>query len=258
MTTHLDQTDHDGGDADRRDDTRHHIRRKGRDLSVRVREFRDPRNGGTILLFGDVADGCLVRIHSRCLYGDALHSEDCDCGPELDLAMDLIQDAGAGVLVYLEQEGRGSGLLAKARGLHYSEAQGVDTFTSYRHLDLPADCRSYATAARQLHDLGLRFVRLLTNNPEKVKDLADTGIRVERVPLITEPRSERARAYMESKRHIRGHLLPEFGTHQSPSPVDAAPAHRTATEPADVPRTPAAPSPGAIPDPLCAAAAERL
>ncbi|GAB2710968.1 GTP cyclohydrolase II RibA [Nocardia thraciensis] len=223
------------------DDTAHRIRRKGAEMWVRVRELGDVRDGGTMLIFGDLADGCLVRIHSRCLYGDVLHSEDCDCGPELDKAMDMIQAEGAGVLVYLEQEGRGHGLIAKARGLRFSELNGVDTFTSYRSLHYSADCRSYERAAQALRRLGLRRVRLLTNNPEKVAAVAAAGTTVERTPLITVPRSERARLYMESKRDYRGHLLPDFRA----SAAGSADAER-----------PEPPGPGDLPgaETLCASA----
>ncbi|MBB5916511.1 3,4-dihydroxy 2-butanone 4-phosphate synthase/GTP cyclohydrolase II [Nocardia transvalensis] len=240
MTAQLDDTEYDGVPAVfRTDDTEHLLRRKGREMAVRVRELHDARDGGTILLFGAVADGCLVRIHSRCLYGDVLRSDDCDCGPELDHAMDMIQAEGAGVLVYLEQEGRGSGLVAKARGLAHSERTGRDTFTSYGDLGYPADCRSYEPAAAALADLGLTSVRLLTNNPEKVPALHRAGIDVTPIPLITAPRSARARAYLEAKRDRRGHWTPEFQVPpvQEPEPPRPYPA------PAD---------PGA----LCASAAD--
>ncbi|WP_280263120.1 GTP cyclohydrolase II [Nocardia wallacei] len=224
--TALDETGHDvpdadhhiaaAADADPADDTAHRICRKGQQMWVRVRELHDVHDGGTMLMFGEIADDCPVRIHSRCLYGDVLHSEDCDCGPELDKAMDIIQAEGAGVLIYLEQEGRGHGLIAKARGLRFSELHGVDTFTSYRSLHYSPDCRSYERAAQALRRLGLQRVRLLTNNPEKVAAVAATGIGVERIPLITAPRSDRARRYMESKRDYRGHWLPDFA-----APADA-------------------------------------
>ncbi len=236
LTAQLDQTGPGTDDPGHHpDDTEHRIRRKGGELTVRVRQLHDTSDGGTILLFGPVADGCLVRIHSRCLYGDVLQSDDCDCGPELDKAMDLIQAEGAGVLIYLEQEGRGSGLIAKARGLRYSERHGVDTFTSYRELDYPLDCRSYAPVAAALRELGLRSVRLLTNNPEKMAAVAQAGIAVEPVQLITVPRSERARAYMQSKREFRGHWLPEFRVDPAAAlPPDALPAAGTCAHPAGV------------------------
>ncbi|MEV0296444.1 GTP cyclohydrolase II RibA [Nocardia sp. NPDC050710] len=165
-------------------------------------------DGGHALVFGDVGDGCLVRIHSRCLYGDALQSEDCDCGPELELSMDMIQNAGCGVLVYLEQEGRGAGLINKARGLRTSEEFDVDTFDSYELLGLNADTRCYGLAAEALLCLGLRSVTLLTNNPDKVRAVRDKGIAVSVAPLATRPRSERARQYLDAKRRRRGHTIP--------------------------------------------------
>jgi GTP cyclohydrolase II len=189
-------------------DTGHRLTRKGRELDVRVVPIPHEANGGHALVFGQVTDGCLVRIHSRCLYGEALRSDDCDCGPELDTAMDRIQKAGSGVLVYLEQEGRGAGLTNKARGLHLSEVCDLDTFDSYERLGFGADARSYELAAKSLAALGLTSVRLLTNNPDKVRALEDAGLAVTVVPLHIKPRSERARKYLEAKRSRRGHMIP--------------------------------------------------
>ncbi|MEV0032626.1 GTP cyclohydrolase II [Nocardia sp. NPDC050793] len=165
--------------------------------------------GGHILVFGDIGDGCLVRVHSRCLYGEALRSDDCDCGPELDKSLDMIQEAGGGVLVYLEQEGRGAGLLAKARGYLESEQSGEDTFTSYEKLGYPPDGRSYEQAARALFDvLNLRTVQLLTNNPAKMHALREVGLAVQVVPLVTEALSQRAIEYLDAKRRRRQHWIP--------------------------------------------------
>ncbi|MGK8507308.1 GTP cyclohydrolase II [Nocardia asiatica] len=189
-------------------DTEHRFRRNGHDLRVRVVELHGDGERGHLLLFGAVADGCLVRVHSRCLYGEALRSQDCDCGPELDKALDLIQAAGSGVLVYLEQEGRGAGLIAKALGYRESERSGTDTFTSYEHLGYPADARTYGATARALADLGLRSVQLLTNNPAKVDALRRQGLQVTVVPLRTRALSERAREYLEVKRTRRKHWIP--------------------------------------------------
>ncbi|WP_328400959.1 GTP cyclohydrolase II [Nocardia sp. NBC_00403] len=163
---------------------------------------------GYVLVFGELTDGCLVRVHSRCLYGDALGSDDCDCGPELDKALDLIQAAGAGVLVYLEQEGRGVGLIAKARGYQQSERTGSDTFASYEALGYPADARTYNHAAKSLVQLGLRSVQLLTNNPAKAEDFRLAGLTVTVIPLRTRPLSARAAAYLEAKRRRRRHWIP--------------------------------------------------
>ncbi|MFI6865671.1 GTP cyclohydrolase II [Nocardia sp. NPDC050406] len=186
----------------------HSLTRKGREIQIQVMEVTADPTIGHLLVFGELGDNPLVRLHSRCLYGDALRSDDCDCGAELELTMDMIQAEGAGVLVYLEQEGRGAGLIAKARGLRLSEEYGVDTFTSYRMLGVDVDSRSYTRAAESLRSgLDLAAVRLLTNNPDKVEALRAAGLRVEVVPLRTRPRSERAKHYLEAKRIHAGHLL---------------------------------------------------
>ncbi|WP_067687017.1 hypothetical protein [Nocardia jejuensis] len=191
------------------------ISRRGRDLAIRqVLELREKSGSGAevcighVLVFGDLRDGCLVRIHSRCLYGDVLRSDDCDCGPEIDLAMDRIQTEGHGVLIYLEQEGRGAGLVVKAKGLRLADRTGVDSFASYLALGHPIDSRSYEQAAEALTQLGLTRIRLMTNNPEKLVAVRGVGITVYPEPLVTAPRSERARRYMESKRRVTGHHLP--------------------------------------------------
>ncbi|MFB8275508.1 GTP cyclohydrolase II [Nocardia colli] len=189
-------------------ETDHRFTRKEHDLRLRVLELGDQGTQGHLLVFGEVADDCLVRLHSRCLYGDALRSDDCDCGPELDATLDMFQAEGAGVLVYLEQEGRGAGLVAKARGYRYSEQHGTDTFASYEALGYPADDRSYEHAARGLTALGLRSVRLLTNNPAKIDALHAAGIAVTSVPLLTPVHGRRARQYLEAKRTRRGHRIP--------------------------------------------------
>ncbi|MGQ4615494.1 GTP cyclohydrolase II RibA [Nocardia sp. R7R-8] len=233
-------------------DTEHRFRRNGHDLRVRVVELDGVGEQGHLLLFGAVADGCLVRVHSRCLYGEALRSQDCDCGPELDKALDLIQAAGSGVLVYLEQEGRGAGLIAKALGYRESERSGADTFTSYEALGYPADGRTYVATARALADLGLRSVQLLTNNPAKVEALRQEGLRVTPVPLRTRPLSERARDYLEAKRARRKHWIPtdsapwafdeydgdRAGRPQAVDPVMLAPGENVGPRP----------GPGAAPD----------
>ncbi|MEV0355134.1 GTP cyclohydrolase II RibA [Nocardia sp. NPDC050697] len=192
-----------------RPEAAHRSPRKGSELDVRVIELSDAINGGHLLIFGTVTDGCLVRLHSRCLYGEVLGFEDCDCGPELEAAMDLIQGERAGVLVYLEQEGRGAGLSMKARGLGLGQRDGLDTFESYHRLGLNEDLRDYKVAAHALAALGLRRVRLMTNNPDKVAALEEARVEVDIVPLHTEPRSEAARHYLAAKRIKRHHLLPE-------------------------------------------------
>lgn len=192
------------------DDTVHRLTRKGQELQVRVMEVVGGGECGHVLVFGAIADGCLVRVHSRCLYGEALDSQDCDCRPELDQALDLIWAERSGVLVYLEQEGRGLGLISKALGYHESELRGIDTFSSYESLGFPADARTYLHAGKSLQALGLTSVRLLTNNPAKVSELRSTGLKVTRVPLHTRPLSKRAAAYLDAKRRQRDHLLPKY------------------------------------------------
>ncbi|MEV6559642.1 GTP cyclohydrolase II [Nocardia sp. NPDC051756] len=189
-------------------ETDHRFTRKEHDLRLRVLELGDRGEQGHLLAFGEVADDCLVRLHSRCLYGDALRSDDCDCGPELDATLDMFQAEGAGVLIYLEQEGRGAGLVAKARGYRHSERYGTDTFASYEALGYPADCRTYDLAAQRLSALGLRSVRLLTNNPAKIDAVHAAGIAVTPVPLLTPVHGRRARKYLEAKRTRRGHRIP--------------------------------------------------
>ncbi|WP_433621048.1 GTP cyclohydrolase II [Nocardia sp. CA-120079] len=189
-------------------ETAHRLTRKGQDLQVRVMEVAGGAEYGHVLVFGEADDGCLVRVHSRCLYGEGLGSDDCDCGPELDKSLDLIWAEGSGVLVYLEQEGRGVGLIAKALGYRESQRSGADTFTSYEQLGFPADGRSYLHAAKSLQELGLTRVRLLTNNPEKVAELRAAGLAVTMEPLLTTVLSARAAAYLDAKRRRRGHLIP--------------------------------------------------
>ncbi|WP_227999093.1 GTP cyclohydrolase II [Nocardia australiensis] len=201
----LEETGLDPGGSD---DTAHRFTRKGLELRVRVMEVAGGAEYGHVLIFGELTDDALVRIHSRCLYGDALGSQDCDCGPELDKAMDMIQTAGSGVLVYLEQESRGAGLVAKARGYRESEQSGTDTFTSYQTLGYPIDARTYTHAAQSLLQLGLRSVQLLTNNPAKADDIRTAGLTVTVLPLSTRPLSTRAAAYLEAKRHHRHHWIP--------------------------------------------------
>ncbi|WP_280356065.1 GTP cyclohydrolase II [Nocardia otitidiscaviarum] len=192
-------------------EVRHRFTRRGRTLGVRVFRVSGSGDSGYLFVFGDPGDGCLVRIHSQCLYGEAMGSDSCDCGPELDLALDLIYWERAGVLVYLEQEGRGAGLMVKAAGYAYSQAHRTDTFESYERLGYPHDSRNYDAAIESLHALGfLRSIKLLTNNPCKVQRLRDAGFRVERIRLYSKPRGPVAAAYLDAKRRRTGfaHGLP--------------------------------------------------
>jgi GTP cyclohydrolase II len=148
----------------------------------------------------------LVRIHSQCLTGDVLASERCDCRAQLELSLRRIAASPSGVLLYLPQEGRGIGLMNKLRAYELQD-RGMDTVEANEKLGFAADSRDYNFSAAALRLLGVRRVRLLSNNPDKVQQLESAGIRVvERVPC--RPRiSHVSRAYMETKRTKMGHLL---------------------------------------------------
>jgi GTP cyclohydrolase II len=155
-------------------------------------------------LDGDVIP--LVRLHSECLTGDVLGSQRCDCGEQLQAALALIATAPSGVLLYLRQEGRGIGLANKIRAYALQD-RGLDTVDANLALGLPVDRREYASAAAILRDLGLRQVRLLTNNPAKHAALERHGVHVvERVPLAVPPNAVN-RQYLRTKADRMGHLL---------------------------------------------------
>ncbi|NKY15020.1 bifunctional 3,4-dihydroxy-2-butanone-4-phosphate synthase/GTP cyclohydrolase II [Streptomyces somaliensis] len=162
------------------------------------------------LVHGDLGDGedVLVRVHSECLTGDVFHSLRCDCGPQLHAAMDRVTEAGRGVVVYLRgHEGRGIGLLSKLRAYELQE-RGRDTLDANLELGLPADARDYAAGAEMLADLGVRSVRLMTNNPEKTAALARRGLTVAgREPMPVQAGEHNVR-YLRTKRDRMGHDLP--------------------------------------------------
>ena len=148
----------------------------------------------------------LVRIHSECLTGDAFHSLKCDCGAQLKKSMELIQKEGAGAIVYLRQEGRGIGLESKTQAYALQD-RGYDTLDANLALGLPADARDYEIAATMLKKKSVTSVRLMTNNPLKVKGLRDNGIRVsDRVSHIS-GLCESNRDYLNTKKARMGHLL---------------------------------------------------
>jgi 3,4-dihydroxy 2-butanone 4-phosphate synthase/GTP cyclohydrolase II len=160
------------------------------------------------LVCGTVAGrrNVLVRVHSECLTGDVFGSRRCDCGSQLHEAMRQIAQAGAGVLVYMRQEGRGIGLPSKIKAYKLQE-QGYDTVEANRKLGFDMDLREYGLGAQILSDLGLKTIRLLTNNPRKVVGLGGYGLKiVEQVPIRTKPNPHNAR-YLETKRKKMGHLL---------------------------------------------------
>ncbi|SNU79334.1 GTP cyclohydrolase II [Neisseria zoodegmatis] len=158
------------------------------------------------LTMGNIADGepVLARIHSECLTGDALFSQKCDCGPQLQAAMQATQKAGRGAIVYLRQEGRGIGLINKIRAYQLQD-QGLDTVEANVALGLPVDARDFTLAKYIFEYLGVKEVALLTNNPEKVQVLSDAGIKiVERVPLQVGENAENEH-YLNTKAQKLGH-----------------------------------------------------
>ncbi len=148
----------------------------------------------------------LVRIHSQCLTGDVFHSLRCDCRLQLEMALRMIAQAGAGILLYEQQEGRGIGLMAKLRAYELQD-RGRDTVEANEELGYAADCRGYELPAAALKLLGVEAVRLITNNPEKVAALEAAGIRVtERISAEVEPH-ERFAGYLKTKQEKMGHIL---------------------------------------------------
>lgn len=160
------------------------------------------------LVKGDIGDGenVLVRVHSRCLTGDVFHSARCDCGPQLDAAMERIAQEGRGILLYLNQEGRGIGLANKIRAYELQE-QGLDTVEANERLGFKADQRDYGIGVQILRDLGVRSMRLLSNNPRKLVGIEGYQLTVrEWVPLEIPP-SEHTRRYLKTKKEKLGHKL---------------------------------------------------
>ena len=158
---------------------------------------------------GDLTDAApiLVRVHSQCLTGDVFGSLRCDCGEQLEIALQTIEKEGRGVLVYMRQEGRGMGLKGKLRAYQLQDNDGLDTVEANEHLGFPADLRDYGIGAQILADLGVRKMRLMTNNPKKVTGLSGHGLEiVERISLQTKPNAFNRR-YLETKRSKLGHLL---------------------------------------------------
>jgi 3,4-dihydroxy 2-butanone 4-phosphate synthase/GTP cyclohydrolase II len=156
-------------------------------------------------------DPVLVRIHSQCLTGDIFESLLCDCGSQLHQAMRQVQEAGHGCVLYMRQEGRGIGLLPKLQAYKLQQEEGLDTVEANLRLGYHADLRHYGIGAQILHDLGIRQIRLLTNNPRKVVAVDGYGLRiVERVPIPVPPNEHNLR-YLQTKRDKLGHHLPGDG-----------------------------------------------
>ncbi len=149
----------------------------------------------------------LVRIHSQCLTGDVFGSTKCDCGPQLNLAMQMIEDEGRGVIVYQLQEGRGIGIINKIRAYALQD-EGADTVEANEQLGLAVDLREYKQCAEVLFELGLCQVRLLSNNPLKLRAVQEAGLEVvDQVSIEIEPASDAAKGYLLTKKEKMGHLL---------------------------------------------------
>ncbi|HEX3867249.1 MAG TPA: bifunctional 3,4-dihydroxy-2-butanone-4-phosphate synthase/GTP cyclohydrolase II [Gemmatimonadaceae bacterium] len=193
-------------------------------LVHRIAEARLPTNHGTwrivgyrndvdaaehvALVYGDISDGedVLVRMHSKCLTGDVFHSLRCDCGWQLDKAMEMAASEGRGVIVYLDQEGRGIGLLNKLKAYELQD-RGADTVEANEQLGFKPDLRNYGIGAQILLDLGLKSIRPITNNPRKMVGLEGYGLTLgERVPIVQPAHDENA-DYLRTKREKLGHLL---------------------------------------------------
>jgi len=148
----------------------------------------------------------LVRMHSKCLTGDVFHSMRCDCGWQLHTAMRMIAEAGRGVIVYLDQEGRGIGLLNKLKAYELQD-QGADTVEANEQLGFKPDLRNYGIGAQILLDLGLRSIQVITNNPKKLVGLEGYGLRVEDGVRLEAPSNDENAEYLRTKRDKMGHLL---------------------------------------------------
>ncbi len=176
------------------------------------------------LVAGDIGDGedVLVRVHSECLTGDAFHSLRCDCGKQLDHALRTVAEAGRGIVLYMRQEGRGIGLMNKIRAYQLQD-EGLDTVEANVHLGFDPDPREYGLGAQMLSDLGVRSMRLITNNPVKRAGLEGYGLRIlGRVPSLVVPNPHNQR-YLETKARKMGHLID--------MPEDSANGHDRADDP---------------------------
>jgi len=185
--------------------------RRGTFRSVAFRDRPDGHEHLALVYGKPGGDDVLVRVHSECMTGDIFGATRCECGEQLGGALDTIVAEGSGILVYLRgHEGRGIGLVAKVRTHILQDEQGLDTVDSATSLGLPVDIREYGPAARVLEYLGVRSVRLMSNNPDKIRSLESHGIAVtSRVPLLVPASADNIR-YLSAKRDRLGHDLPQL------------------------------------------------
>ena len=178
------------------------------DFRVHVFENQVDRQTHVALVCGDIAGGkdVLVRVHSECLTGDVFHSARCDCGGQLDVAMQRIAAEGRGVLLYLRQEGRGIGLANKIRAYELQD-EGFDTVEANERLGFKADQRDYGMGVQILRELGVRSMRLLSNNPRKLVGIEGYGLSVSEWLPLEIPASDSTRRYLKTKKDKLGHKL---------------------------------------------------
>lgn len=177
-------------------------------FQIHAYDDRAERKTHIALALGEIGDGkgVLVRIHSSCLTGDVFHSARCDCGPQLHSAMQRIAAEGRGVILYLNQEGRGIGLANKIRAYALQD-QGYDTVEANERLGFDADHREYGLGVAILRSLGVKSMRMLTNNPRKLAGVENHGMSVSELVPIEIPASESTRRYLRTKKEKLGHLL---------------------------------------------------
>ncbi len=173
----------------------------------RANKVKGERETALVMMLGDLLDRVpLLRIHSQCLTGEVLGSLRCDCRGQLEVAMSTIAEQGFGLVIYLHQEGRGIGLMAKLQAYALQD-HGLDTIEANEALGFEADCRDFSLAVAVLHELKVRQVRLMTNNPQKVEALTKSGIEVIELIACEAPPSPYALSYLRTKKEKMGHSL---------------------------------------------------